>query len=169
MPPTQQTQPIDKRPPTVIKMSIPIPKPRIGQGRAGLRRKPRVIPPTPTPRQTSVPIPTVTPRAVKSLPEPVVQSQETSQTQHHIPAPLPIVQPTPTCIIHPIGTRIEQRPIPPYQDLFLRPPPRPPDVTDLKDTRKDLLDLDMDRNINFEENSLYQDGIISEMYERQDK
>ena len=41
-------------------------------------------------------------------------------------------------------------------------------MTDLKDTRKDLLDLDTDRNINFEENSLYQEGIISETYERPD-
>ena len=59
--------------------------------------------------------------------------------------------------------------MPPYPDPFLRPPPRPPDVTDLKDTRKDLLDLDMDRNIDFEENSPYQEGIISETYECQDK
>ena len=41
--------------------------------------------------------------------------------------------------------------------------------SDLKDTRKDLLDLDTDRNINFEENSPYQEGIISETYERWDK
>ena len=169
MPPTQQTQPIDKRLPTDIKLPIPIPKPRIGQGRAGLRRKPRVIAPTPMPRQTSVPIPTSTPRAVKSLPEPIVQSQEASQLQHHIPAPLPIVQPTPICIMQPIGPTIEHRPIPPYPDPFQRPPPRLPDVTDLKDTGKDLLDLDMDRNIDFEENSPYQEGIISEMYETPDK
>ena len=121
------------------------------------------------PRQTSVPLPTPILRAVKSLPEPVIQSQETSQSQHHIPAPLPIVQTTPTCITQPIGTKSEHRPIPPYRDLFLRPPPRPHDVIDLKDTRKDLLHLDMDRNIDFEENSLYQEGIISETYERSDK
>ena len=39
----------------------------------------------------------------------------------------------------------------------------------MKDTRKDLLDLDKDRNINFEESLPYQKGIISEMYERPDK
>ena len=39
----------------------------------------------------------------------------------------------------------------------------------MKDTRKDLLDLDRDRNIDFEENSPYQKGIISETYERSDK
>ena len=61
-------------------------------------RKPRVILPTPMPRQTSVPIPAPAPRPVKSLPEPAVQSQEALQPQHHTPAPPPIVQPTPTCI-----------------------------------------------------------------------
>ena len=72
----------------------------------------------------------------------------------------------PTSIKQPIGPRIEHRPIPFYHDPILRPPPRPPN---LKDTRKDLLDLDMDRNIDFEENSPYQEGIISEMNERPDK
>ena len=37
--PTDNTLPIDKRPPTNIKPPIPIPKPGIGQGRAGIRRK----------------------------------------------------------------------------------------------------------------------------------
>ena len=40
--PTQQIQSIDNRLPTDIKLPIPIPKPRIGQGRVGLRRKPMV-------------------------------------------------------------------------------------------------------------------------------
>ena len=107
---------------------------------------------------------------MQSLPEPVVQSQERSQPQHQLPAPLPLSQPTgPTCITQPIGLKMEHRPIPPFPDLFLRLPPRPPDVTDLKDTRKDLLDLDMDRNSDFEENLPYQEGIISETYERLDK
>ena len=83
--------------------------------------------------------------------------------------PLPINQLTLTCITQPIGPKIEHRPISPFPDPFLIPPPRPPDVKDLKDTKKDLLDLDTDRNIDFEENSLYQKGIISEMYERLDK
>ena len=58
-----------------------------------------------------------------------------------------------------MGPRNEHGPIPFYPDLILRLPPRPPDS---KDTRKDLLDLDMDRKINFEENSPHQEGIISE-------
>ena len=51
----------------------------------------------------------------------------------------------------------------------MRPPPRLPDATDVKDNRKDLLDLDINRNIDFEANSPLQEGIILEMYERPDK
>ena len=122
------------------------------------------------PIQTSAPpIPTPAPRTVQSLPEPVVQSQERTQPQHHLPAPQTIVQPTPTYITQTVGPRNEHRPIPTYPDPFQRPPPRASDVTKVKGTRKDLLDLDMDRTINIEENSPYQEGIISEMYERPDK
>ena len=171
MMPTDKTLPIDKRLPTDNKLPIPIPKPRTGQGRAGIRRKARVILPTLMPMQTpAMPIPTPAPRAVQSLPETVVQLQERSQPVHHLPAPPPLSQLTgPTCITQPIGPKIEHRPIPPFPDLYQRLPPRCPDVTDLKDTRKDLLDLDTDRNINFNENSPYQEGIILEMYERPDK
>ena len=69
------------------------------------------------------------------LPEPVIQSQETVQTEHKLPAQTPIRQPTsPTSIRQPIGPRIEHGPIPFYPDQILRLPPRP---LDLKDTRKD--------------------------------
>ena len=92
------------------------------------------------------------------------------QPEHQLPIQTPISHPTgPTSIKQPIGPRIGHGPIPFYPDQILRLPPRPPDVTDLKDTRKNLLDLDMDRNIDFEENSPYQEGIILEMYERLDK
>ena len=42
-------------------------------------------------------------------------------------------------------------------------------MTAVKDNRKDLQDLDMDRKIKFEENSPHQKGIISETYEWPDK
>ena len=93
-----------------------------------------------------------------SLPETVTQSQETVQTEHQLPVQTGIKQP--------IGPRIESRPIPFYPDPTLRLPTRPPD---LKETRRDLLDLDMDRNIDFEENFPYQEGIISETYETPDR
>ena len=51
----------------------------------------------------------------------------------------------------------------------MRPPPRPPDVTNSIDNWKGLLDTDIDRNVDIEENAPFQEGIISETYERPDK
>ena len=126
IPPTLLVQPIDKGLP-----AHPIAKPRIGQGRARLRRKFKTTQPIPLPKQTAPqPITTHVPKAALSLPEPIVQSQENVLTQHHIPIPLPQCQLVdPTRIIQPIGPKIQHRPSPPYHDLYARPPPRPPDVT----------------------------------------
>ena len=55
--------------------------------------------------------------------------------------------------------------VPPYIDPRKRPPPRPPD---LQENWRTLTDLDLDINTDFEENSQYQEGVISESYERQD-
>ena len=102
--------------------------------------------------------------------EPVTQSQGSILPQHQVPTmPKPLIQPTPASIAHPPEPRIDPRPIPPYHKPFLRPPSRLPDVTAVKESRKDLQDLDMDRKIKFEENSTYQEGVISETYERPDK
>ena len=72
------------------------------------------------------------------------------------------------CIIQQIGPKIEHRPSPPYHDPYARPPPRPPHVTDPIDSQKDSLDNDLARNVDIEENSPFQGGIISEIYERLD-
>ena len=102
--------------------------------------------------------------------EPVIQSQDSTLPQHHVPTvPQPLVPLAPASIPKPIESTIDHRPILPYHEPFVRPPPRPPDVTDVKDNRKDLSDIDMDRKIKFEENSPHQEGIISETYERPDK
>ena len=121
IPPTLLVQPVDKGLPT-----HPIPKPRIGQGRAGLRRKFKTNQPIPLPKQMAAqPITTHVPKAALSLPEPIVQSQENMRTQHHIPIPLPQHQPVDsTCIIQPIGPKIQHRPSPPYHDPYARPPTR---------------------------------------------
>ena len=104
-----------------------------------------------------------------SLPEPIVQSQEKVQPHYSIPIPLPQHQLVdPTCIIQPMGPKMQHSPSPPYHDLYARPPPRPPDITNLIDSQKDLLDNDLDRNVDIEENSPFQEGIISETYERPD-
>ena len=66
--------------------------------------------------------------------------------------------------LQPIGPKIQHRPSPPYHDPYSRPPPGPPDVTNSIDSQKDLLDNDID----IEGNSPFQEGIISETYERLD-
>ena len=133
IPPTTLAQPVDKGLPT-----HPIPKPRIGQRRAGLKRKIRTNQPIPLPKWTlAEPIQTPAQKEALSLPEPTVQSQENMQPQHHMPIPLPQHQPVdPTCIMQPIGPKIQHRPSPPYHDLYARPP----DVTNSIDSWKDLLE-----------------------------
>ena len=116
------------------------------------------------------PIPIPVPKEALSLSDPIAQSQESVQPQDHIPIPLPHHQLVdPTCIIQPIGPKIQHRPTPPYHDPYARPLPRPPDVTNPIDNWKDLLDTDIDRNVDIEENLPFQEGIISETYERPDR
>ena len=112
--PMHQAQTMDQGPPTNV--VPPLPKPRIGKGRAGIRRKPKLTSPIPKPIQTpALPIPTPAPRAVQPLPEPVAQLQERTLPQHHVPAqPLLLVYPTSASITQPVGPRVEHRPIPPY-------------------------------------------------------
>ena len=71
----------------------------------------------------------------------------------------------PKHINKPMVTEIK---IPIYPNPLKKPPPRPPDVKAQAD-RKINLDLNLEINKDFEENSPYQDGIISEIYQRPDK
>ena len=52
-----------------------------------------------------------------------------------------------------------------YPDPLMKPPPRLPYIK-MQDDRKINLDLDLKINKDFEENSLYQEGIISEIYQK---
>ena len=98
------------------------------------------------------------------LPELTDQSQSCIKPQI-IPRPLLQHQQTdPTCI----GPKIQHRPSAPYYDPYVRPPPKPPDIIDPLDSQKDLLENDLDRKVEIEENSPFQEGIISETYERPD-
>ena len=107
---------------------------------------------------------------MQPLPEPVTQSQDSIVPKHHVPTMLQsLVEPTLASITHPIEPIASNGPIPPYHEPFVRPPPRPPDATPVKDNQEDLLDFDTDRKIKFEENSPHQEGIISKTYERPDK
>ena len=156
--PSFPIQTIDKGPPT-----HPIPKPRIGQVRAGLRRKVKVLQPISSSHQLPAqPITEHVPKTVMPLPEPTDQSHICVQPQI-MPRPLTQHQLVdPTCI----GPKIQHRPSPPYYDLYTRPPPKPPDITDPLDSQKDLLDNDSDRKVEIEENSPFQEVFISEIYER---
>ena len=75
IPPTNLVQPVDKGLPT-----HPIPRPRIGQGRAGLKRTFKTNQPILLPKQMlALPIPTPAPKEALSLSEPTDQSQENVQ------------------------------------------------------------------------------------------
>ena len=113
------------------------------------------------------PIQTTAPKEALSLHEPTVQSQENMQPKLDMPIPLTQHQlADPTCIMQSIGPKIQHGPSPPYHDPYARPPPRPPDVTNSIDSQKDLSEIDLDRKVDVEENSSFQEGIISETYER---
>ena len=116
---------VDKGPPT-----HPIPKPRIGHGRARLRRKFKTNQPIPLPQQTPAqPITTHVPKVALPLPEPNTQLQVDVLPQH-VSILLPQHQLIdPTCIVQQIGPKIQHRSAPPYHDPYTRPPPRPPDAT----------------------------------------
>ena len=109
----------------------PIPKPRIGQGRAGLRRKVKAPQPITTPHPLPAqPITEHDLRTVVPLPEPTNQLQSHVQSQN-LPRPLsqhhPIV---PAYNPLQIGPKIQHRPTPSYPDPYTRPPPKPPDISD---------------------------------------
>ena len=55
-----------------------------------------------------------------------------------------------------------------YPDPLINPHPRLPDIK-TQDNRRMTSDLDLDINKDFEENSLYEEGIISEKYQSPDK
>ena len=143
-----------------------IPKPRIGQGRTRLRRKVKTHQPIPSPQQSlTQPITTHVQKPVMPLLDSNNQSQVDVLPQH-VPILLPQCQPVdPTCIVPQIGPKIQHRPSPLYHDPYARPPPRPPDITDPIDSQKDFSDSNLERNVDIEENSPFQEGIILEIYE----
>ena len=55
-----------------------------------------------------------------------------------------------------------------YPHQIYRPPPKPTEIR-IQKVPRHLLDLDTDINTDFKEESSYQEGVISEMYQRPDK
>ena len=72
---------------------------------------------------------------------------------------------TPTHLNRPQAGKIQT---PNYPNPVMKPPPRPPDKI-MQNDRQINLDLDLEINQDFEENSPYQEGIIFEIYQRSDK
>ena len=105
-------------------------KPRIGQGRAGVRRKP---------------LPLLDPRQGTSASKPIIISDEIGPKRPKSIMEIP---------------RSEM--LPPYLVPPIRPPPKPPDNLSKKQEVESL-------KIEIEENSPFQESIISEVYERPDK
>ena len=57
--------------------------------------------------------------------------------------------------------------IPFYPDPTYRPPPKPVSIP-MSEVSENI-DIDQELNTNFEENSPFQEGVVSEMYQRPDK
>ena len=58
--------------------------------------------------------------------------------------------------------------IPTYPDPVYRPPPKPV-KTSVPEIPGRLLDIYLELNTDFEDNSQFQEGVISQMYQRPDK
>ena len=131
---------LDKQLQPVVKPVIEK-KPRLGQGRAGIKRKVKLAP---TSQKKEDSIGPEFPR-----PKPIISSDEVVLAVDLIvPVPLPKIP--------------RSEGLPPYILPRSRPPPKPPDPLinkqDIGNTKMDI-----------EENSPFQKNIISEIYERPDK
>ena len=127
---------LEKQPQPIVRPSIEK-KPRLGQGRAGMRRKVKLA----LPSQIRGP--------GSSQSKPIIINGEAVSTENPI-LPKPITEiPRSEVLL-------------PYLLPQNRPPPKPPDQLtnkqDIGDTKTDI-----------EENSPFQENIISEIYERPDK
>ena len=116
-------------------------KPRLGQGWAGLRRNVKVV----TPPQTNRSVP-VMPKAEKQKTETTTQPQTTVGSKPQIKH-RPVMQTAPKQLLKP---KMLTKEVPPYPDTKIKPPPRLPD---LQDDQRTLVDLHIDINTDFEENS----------------
>ena len=109
----------------------------------------------------------VQPRDVSQIKEQILSKQkEGLQTPLPKPAADRHTEHRPeTCIMpeHTIRPKVTETQISIYPDPLMKPPPRLPDVK-MQNDRKINLDLDLEINKDFEEDSPYQEGIMSEIY-----
>ena len=131
---------LEKQPQPLVKLAIEK-KPRLGQGRAGIKRKVKLAPPSQK-KEVRIGPDLLRPKPVNSNDEAVLAVDPI------VPLPLSKVP--------------RSEGLPPYNLLRNRPAPKPPDQLinkqDIGDTKMDI-----------EENSPFQENIISEIYERPDK
>ena len=132
-------------------------KPKLRQGRAGLRRKVKVV----TPPQSIKPVP-VMPKLEKQKTETTTQPQVTVGSKPQVDH-IPVIQTTSKQLLKP---KMLTKEVPPYPDPRKRSSPRLPD---LQEDQRTLMDSGIDINTDFEDNSPYQEAIISESYQRTDK
>ena len=135
-------------------------KPRLGQGRAGVRRKMKV---QPSP-QLSNPI-KVTSKLTLQHPESTVQPKTFSDSR---PKTKYILIPQTSSGIQ-MKSKMISREIPTYPVPMYRPPLKFSVGKPLQDMSRKITGFDMDINIDIKENSPYQEGIISETYQRPDR
>ena len=129
----------EKQPQPVVNLAIEK-KPRLGQGRAGIKRKVKLAPPSQKKEDS------IGPDFIR--PKPIISSDEAvSAVDPILPIPLPEIP--------------RSEGLPSYILPRNRPPPRPPDQLINK---QDAGDIKMD----IEENSPFQENITSEIYERPD-
>ena len=127
---------LEKQPQPIVRLSIER-KPRLGQGRAGMRRKVKLALPS---QNTGL-------GSSESKPI-IINGEAVSAVDPILPKPIPGIP--------------RSEVLPPYLLPQNRPPPKPPDQSinkqDIGNTKMDI-----------EENSPFQENIISEIYEGPDK
>ena len=128
----------------------PVSTSKSGQGKMKVKRKVKLLP-----NETSKPV----------EPKPT-QSDTQPQNVITMPRQLPHVQ---AVNRQPIEPRLKNKQIPPYIHLITRPPPRPTDLDNSNNRTNIRPELITDPNIDFEENSPHQEGIISQTFESPDK
>ena len=146
--------------PLVSKVKVPEPsqtKPRLGQGRAGLRcKKPQINQPT---------------AQLVKQPLKMPEDSDVQNTMTKAPNFATPVQSKGDSSAKVIDRKIMQdtsKEITFYPDPVYRPPPKPVKMPIPKIPRS-RSDTDPELNIYFEDNSPYLEGVISELYQRLDK
>ena len=136
-------------------------KPHIGQGRAGLKRK------RPDPINQTINPPSEMPQKI-----PGKTKIETGKTnQAHSKDPTHAVNNADEEMTH---TRPLIPDVPFHPDLTCRPPPKPvrsnmPRSQESSQSSPSVENINPDINLDFEENSPFQEDVISEAFQRQDK